>query len=193
MDFLELVKKTRTYRRFDQSRKVDEAKLKKLVEYASFTPSPANKMPLKYILSTNSAKNEKIFATLGWAGYLPDWQGPAEGEKPTAYLVMLRDNEISKQSATDEGIQAEAIMLGATQMGLGGCIMANIKRNELRESLGISERFDIALVLALGYPTERVVIESVKEDGDIKYWHDEENKNHVPKRSAEELIVKEIR
>ena len=193
MDFLELVKKTRTYRRFDQSRKVDEAKLKKLVEYASFTPSPANKMPLKYILSTNSATNEKIFATLGWAGYLPDWQGPAEGEKPTAYLVMLRDNEISKQSATDEGIQAEAIMLGATQMGLGGCIMANIKRNELRESLGISERFDIALVLALGYPTERVVIESVKEDGDIKYWHDEENKNHVPKRSAEELIVKEIR
>ncbi len=172
MDFLELVKKTRTYRRFDQSRKVDEAKLKKLVEYASFTPSPANKMPLKYILSTNSATNEKIFATLGWAGYLPDWQGPAEGEKPTAYLVMLRDNEISKQSATDEGIQAEAIMLGATQMGLGGCIMANIKRNELRESLGISERFDIALVLALGYPTERVVIESVKEDGDIKYWHD---------------------
>ena len=193
MDFLELVKKTRTYRRFDQSRKVDEAKLKKLVEYASFTPSPANKMPLKYILSTNSATNEKIFATLGWAGYLPDWQGPAEGEKPTAYLVMLRDNEISKQSATDEGIQAEAIMLGATQMGLGGCIMANIKRNELRESLGISERFDIALVLALGYPTERVVIESVKEDGDIKYWHDEENKNHVPKRSAEELIVKDIR
>ena len=193
MDFLELVKKTRTYRRFDQSRKVDEAKLKKLVEYASFTPSPANKMPLKYILSTNSATNEKIFATLGWAGYLPDWQGPAEGEKPTAYLVMLRDNEIAKQSATDEGIQAEAIMLGATQMGLGGCIMANIKRNELRESLGISERFDIALVLALGYPTERVVIESVKEDGDIKYWHDEENKNHVPKRSAEELIVKEIR
>lgn len=193
MDFLELVKKTRTYRRFDQSRKVDEAKLKKLVEYASFTPSPANKMPLKYILSTEEEANEKIFATLGWAGYLPDWQGPAEGEKPTAYLVMLRDNEIAKQSATDEGIQAEAIMLGATQMGLGGCIMANIKRNELREALGINERFDIALVLALGYPTERVVIESVKEDGDIKYWHDEENKNHVPKRSAEELIVKEIR
>ncbi len=192
MDFLELVKKTRTYRRFDQSRKVDEAKLRKLVEYASFTPSPANKMPLKYILSTDSATNEKIFATLGWAGYLPDWQGPAEGEKPTAYLVMLRDNEIAKQSATDEGIQSEAIMLGATQMGLGGCIMANIKRNELREALGISERFDIALVLALGYPTERVVIESVKEDGDIKYWHDKENKNHVPKRSVDELIVKEI-
>lgn len=192
MDFLELVKKTRTYRRFDQSRKVDESKLRKLVEYASFTPSPANKMPLKYILSTEEGTNEKIFATLGWAGYLPDWQGPAEGEKPTAYLVMLRDNEISKQSATDEGIQAQAIMLGATDMGLGGCIMANIKRNELREALGINERFDIALVLALGYPTERVVIERVGEDGDIKYYHDEENKNHVPKRSVDELIVKEI-
>lgn len=192
MDFLELVKKTRTYRRFDQSKKVDESKLRKLVEYASFTPSPANKMPLKYILSTEEGTNEKIFATLGWAGYLPDWQGPVEGEKPTAYLVMLRDNEISKQSATDEGIQAQAIMLGATDMGLGGCIMANIKRNELREALGINERFDIALVLALGYPTERVVIERVGEDGDIKYYHDEENKNHVPKRSVDELIVKEI-
>ena len=189
MDFLELVKKTRTYRRFDEKKKVTAEQLKTLVTYASFTPSGANKMPLKYIISTSDKTNEAIFACLGWAAYLSDWEGPEAGEKPTGYIVMLRDTEISKATATDEGIQAEAIMLGASDMGLGGCIMGNVKRAELAKALGIKERYEIALVLALGYPTEKVVIEKMGEDGDIKYYHDENNVNHVPKRSVDELLL----
>ena len=191
MDFLSLVKKTRTYRRFDESKKVTNEQLFSLLEYASFTPSAANKMPLKYIASTSSETNAAIFACVGWAGYLSDWDGPCDGEKPTGYLVMLRDTELSQQSATDEGIQAETIMLGAAAMGLGGCIMGNVKRGELRMALSIDERYEIALVLALGYPTERVVIERVK-DGDVKYWHDAENVNHVPKRTAREMLLKSL-
>ena len=189
MDFLELVKKTRTYRRFDESKHITEEQLKTLVTYASFTPSGANKMPLKYIISTSSKTNEAIFSCVGWAAYLSDWTGPETGEKPTGYIVMLRDTEISKATATDEGIQAEAIMLGATEMGLGGCIMGNVKRAELAKALGIKERYEIALVLALGYPTEKVVIEKMGADGDIKYWHDENNVNHVPKRSVDEILL----
>lgn len=190
--FLELVKKTRTYRRFDESKKVSQEQLKQLVTYASYTPSGANKMPLKYIISTNEKTNETIFANVGWAAYLADWAGPVQGEKPTGYIIMLRDTEISKATATDEGIQAQTIMLGATAMGLGGCIMGNVKRAELSQALSLDKRYEIALVLALGYPTEKVVIEKMGEDGDIKYYHDENNVNHVPKRSIEETLLSVI-
>ena len=192
MDFLDIVKRTRTYRRFDESKKVSAEELKSLIEFASFTPSGANKMPLKYIISTSAQMNEKIFSCVGWAAYLPDWAGPAAGEKPTGYIVMLRDTSISTQTATDEGIQAEAIMLGATTMGLGGCIMGNVKREELSKFLSLDSRYEIALVLALGYPTEKVIIEKVGTDGNIKYYHDSENVNHVPKRTVDELLLEQL-
>ncbi|RLC39426.1 MAG: nitroreductase, partial [Candidatus Coatesbacteria bacterium] len=48
---------------------------------------------------------------------------------------------------------------------------------------------EILLVLALGKPAERVVIEPVGEDGDTKYYRDEEGVHHVPKRSLDEIII----
>jgi hypothetical protein len=44
-------------------------------------------------------------------------------------------------------------------------------------------------VLALGKPNETVVLEEVGPDGDIKYYRDEEDVHHVPKRSLEELVL----
>ncbi|MCR5605219.1 MAG: nitroreductase family protein [Treponema sp.] len=192
MDFLELVKKSRTYRRFDESKKLSKEQLETLVEYACFTPSGANKMPLKYITVTDEKVKSIIFKNVGWAAYLPDWDGPKDGEKPTGYIIMLRDTDISKNTATDEGIQAQTIMLGAANIGLGGCIMGNIKRPELAKELGIDEKYEIALVLALGVPCEKVVIEPMDSEGNIKYWHDENNVNHVPKRALPELLIKEL-
>jgi hypothetical protein len=55
--------------------------------------------------------------------------------------------------------------------------------------LKIPERFDILLILALGKPVERVILDEIK-DGDVKYWRDDEKNHHVPKRSLDELIIK---
>ncbi len=147
-------------------------------------------MPLKYITVTNPQTNAAIFDCVGWAAYLPDWNGPSEGEKPAAYIVMLRDTSLSKATATDEGIQALAIMLAATEQGLGGCIMGNVQREKLTAALDITAPYEVALVLALGVPKEEVVIEKVPADGNIKYWHDENGIHHVPKRTQEEILVK---
>ena len=80
-------------------------------------------------------------------------------------------------------------MLGATEAGLGGCIIASIKREELSNELSIPDNFEILLVLALGKPVENVIIEDIKDD-DVKYWRDSNNNHHVPKRSLNELIIK---
>ena len=68
----------------------------------------------------------------------------------------------------DEGIAVQSILLGAVENGLGGCIIANINKNKLAEVLNLDEKYEIALVLALGYPKEEVVIENINESGGHK-------------------------
>jgi nitroreductase len=133
--------------------------------------------------------NAELFECLAWAGYLQDWKGPAEGERPAAYIIILCDTEIRDDSPVDEGIAAQSMMLGAVEKGLGGCMLGAINRNEIRKVLDVPDRYKILLVLALGEPAEKVVIDEVGEDGDIKYWRDDEGVHHVPKRSLDELIV----
>ena len=128
-----------------------------------------------------------------WAGYLSDWSGPAEGERPAAYIVILGDTELRKTFGCDHGIAAQSIMLGATERGLGGCMIGSIDRDALRQVLDIPERYEILLILALGKPAETVVLEDVGPGGDIKYYRDEEDVHHVPKRTLGELIIHECR
>jgi len=133
---------------------------------------------------------ERIFPYIAWAGYLKEWIGPVKGERPSAYIIILGDKLITESSNVDHGIAAQSIMLGATEAGLGGCMIASIKREALRDDLKIPERFEILLILALGKPTEKVVIENIR-DNDIKYWRDDNDIHHVPKRPLDELIIKD--
>ncbi len=185
----ELVVKNRSYRRFYEDVSVPLETLRELVDLARLSASAANMQPLKYALSCDRKKNALIFEHLAWAGYLKDWPGPSEGERPSAYIIMLGDTEISKNIVCDHGIAAQNIMLGAVEKGLGGCMIASIQREKLREVLNIPVRYDILLVLALGKPKETVVIEKMGPEGNVKYWRDKEGLHHVPKRSLEEVII----
>ena len=185
----DLVRRTRSYRRFRQEVAVEPETLRGLVDLARLSASGANRQPLKYVLSTDAERNALIFPHLAWAAYLTDWEGPVEGERPSAYIVILGDREIHQSFGVDHGIAAQSILLGATEKGLGGCIIASIQREALREALGLDPRYKTLLVLALGRPKETVVIDPVGPDGDIKYWRDSEGVHHVPKRALDEIIV----
>jgi len=186
----DLIRKNRTYRRFYEDVPINRSTLEELVNLARLSASAANRQPLKYILSCEKDKNDLIFSTLAWAAYLEDWPGPAEGERPSAYIIMLVDTEITKNYWCDPGIAAQSILLGATEKGLGGCIFGSIKKNELRLALKIEEKYEILYVLAIGKPKEKVVLETVGPEGDIKYWRDNQGVHHVPKRILEEIIIK---
>lgn len=189
MDFSELVSKCRSYRRFDESFRIDYELLKKLIGYARLSASAANRQPLKYLIYNKPEDCEKIFPCTAWAGYLPDWPGPEPGERPSAYIIILGDTTITESFGIDPGIAAQTIMLGAVNEGLGGCMIASIKKDKLREKLQIPLQYEILLVLALGKPVEKVVIEDIRGDN-VKYWRDENNVHHVPKRTLDELILK---
>ncbi|GAB4387850.1 MAG: nitroreductase family protein [Thermodesulfovibrionales bacterium] len=186
----DIVRRSRSYRRFYQSKEVSTRNLEGLVNLARLSPSAGNLQPLKYLISNEPEMNSSIFQCLAWAGYLKDWPGPAEGERPSAYIVILGDTGITKNFGCDHGIAAQTIMLAAAEHGLGGCIIASINKGRLREALAIPEELEILLVLALGKPKETVIIEDLGEDGEVKYWRDEKGVHHVPKRRLEEIILR---
>jgi len=185
----DLIRISRSYRRFYQEVAIELETLRELVNLARLSPSASNRQPLKYIIACDPQKNALIFPHLAWAAYLKDWPGPIEGERPAAYIIILGDTEISQSFGCDHGIAAQSILLGAAERGLGGCIIASIKKQELQKALDIPSRYEILLVLALGKPRERVVIETVEPNGDIKYWRSSEGTHHVPKRSLDDIIV----
>ena len=190
MNIRELVLKNRSYRRFYGDHAIDRATLIELVDLARHSASGANLQPLKFFLSHTPEMKATIFPHLGWAAYLEDWHGPEEGERPSAYIIILGDKTIKQSFGCDHGIAAQSILLGAVEKGLGGCIMASVdRRDELIGALGLPENLLILLVLALGKPKETVVIDPLGPDGDIKYWRDADGLHHVPKRSLDELIV----
>lgn len=184
----DLILKNRSYRRFYQDHKISLEELKELVDLARLSPSGGNLQPLKYFLSADDETNEKIFSTLAWAGYLKDWNGPEEGEKPTGYIVILGDTELTNNFMCDHGIVAQSMLLGAVEKGLGGCIFASVKREKLKDLLQLDEKYQILLVIAFGKPKEEVVVEEVVED-DIKYYRDENQVHYVPKRDLNDIIV----
>lgn len=189
MSLKDLVTKTRSYRRFNEEHQIEYKTLESLVALARLSASGANRQPLKYLIFNTRDNCQKVFSALSWAGYLTEWPGPEKGERPSAYIIILGDKSISESFGIDHGIAAQSIMLGASEAGLGGCMISSVKNDILIEEFGIPETFEILLVLALGKPVEKVVIEEVKEN-DVKYWRDSSGTHHVPKRSLNELIVK---
>ena len=180
----DLIVKNRSYRRFNQD-PISEGTLKELVDLARNSASASNRQALKYILSCDPVKNANIFPQLGFAGQLRDWNGPVEGERPTAYIIILLDTEIAKGAGCDHGIAAQSILLGATEKELGGCMHGSAKKPELMEALNIPAKYEIQLVISLGRPKEEVVLETVGADGKTSYWRDDKQVHHVPKRSLD--------
>ena len=184
----DLILKNRSYRRFYQSERISKTQLMDWVDLARCSASARNSQSLKYIINTDVPLNAEIFEQLSWAGYLPYWKGPEEGERPSAYIIMMHDTLVSGNYLCDDGIAAQSILLGAIEAGFGGCIVHSVNRNKLKEIFRLSEQFEILHVLALGKPKETVVLEELKGE-DIKYWRDENQVHHVPKRSLEEIII----
>ncbi len=189
MLFRELVTKCRSYRRFDGNVPVSEDVVRELVELACYVPSSRNLQPLRYIAVCEPSLVAALCPFLSWAGYLADWPGPAGGERPQACIVMLGDSLAGSDFACDSGIAAQTILLGATASGLGGCILGFLDRKKTRELLNIPENFSILMAIALGKPTETVVIDQMGDDDSVRYFSDANGIHHVPKRVVDDVLL----
>lgn len=186
----ELLLSNRSFRRFDNSRCVDSSLLTEVVNLTRLCAGAMNKQPLRYRIVNDAEECAKLYPLLKWAGYLKDWDGPVESERPVAYIVQCLDTQcIPSFPYCDDGLHLETITLGLRTLGLGGCIIKAFNAQALSETLGLPAHMEPRHVLALGYPVETVVLEDMKND-DCKYWRDAEAIHHVPKRTLEEIIIK---
>ena len=190
--FKELVQSNRSFRRFDNSHKLDAFALEKLVGLTRYCASAANKQPLKYLVASSEAATQTVFDSLAWAAYLKDWPGPVPQERPSGYILIMGDHSISDKFWCDHGIAAQTILLGARAQGLGGCIFGAFNPKKLGQAFEIPEHLEVLLVVAIGKPVETVQVEMMAEGGDYKYYRDEHQVHHVPKRSKSELLFKAV-
>jgi nitroreductase len=188
-ELLGLIRKNRSYRRFDENVRLTEDQVIKWINLARYIPSGRNMQPLKYALSVEETVNSLIFEQLAWAGYLKEWKGPEQGERPAAYIAILKDKTLSENIYCDDGIAVQTILLGAVSDGFGGCIIGSFNKSRVSTILRIPEHLEILWIVALGKPVETVVLEDLKGE-DIRYWRDENQVHHVPKRRLEELIFR---
>lgn len=183
----DIVRKNRSYRRFKQDSEIEIESLHALIELARLCPSSRNQQALKFLPIAEGDTCERVFPYLSWAGYLPDWNSPEDGQHPSGYIIILGDSELGSQFEIDTGIVAQTMLLGAVEKGYGGCMIGSIKREGLQDELAIPDRYKIILVIALGVPDESVIIDPI-QGNDIKYWRDDQHNHHVPKRTLHEII-----
>ncbi len=184
-----LLEENRSIRRFDFSKKIEDSTLKKLVELTRYCASGRNLQPLRYRIVSTETECKAIFPYLAWAGYYKDWEGPEEKERPAAYIIQCMDTSLAPDCLCDDGLQLEAITLGATASGIGGCIIKSFNMQKIAEILHIQPRFKPRYVLALGYPVEKAKIVDLNDEGDIRYYRDSEQIQCVPKRPITELLL----
>lgn len=186
----DLVLKNRSYRRFYEDERIEYDKLLGLVDLARNAPSTVNSQALKFKIIDSPEDCAKMFPCLSWAGRLDPSGTPKEGERPSAYILIMCDQTLAKEKKHDEGIAAQTIMLGATELGYGGCMIGSVKKEQAAKAFNIDgDRYSIDLVLALGKPKENVILTTVKEDGNVDYYRDEKGNHYVPKRKIEDIII----
>ncbi len=178
----DLILKNRSCRRFHQE-PVDRKTLEDLVDLARLSATGGNRQSLKFLLSSEPETNDLIFPLIGLAG------NPGKDEAPPAYIIILGDTAISPSFGCDHGIAAQSILLGAAEIGLGGCMVGMIDKKKLRAALEIPDRYEIALLLIIGKTKEQPMIDVVPESGEVRGWWDEDEVRHVPKRTLDEIIL----
>lgn len=188
----QIIAKTRTFRRFTQKEAISTSTLHELIDLARLGGSARNCQPWQYMIVNTPELCELIFPYLRWAGYLTDWKGPVEGERPSAYvLCLLNTNRLKgpeSEAQFDLGVATQNLLLGAMEKRIGGCRIGAFDP-KLAALFKMPEYLKLSLVVALGKPRETVIVEETKDEDDIRYWRDEHGMHHVPKRPLKSCLV----
>jgi nitroreductase len=192
MDVYEAAVKRRAIRRF-QDRPVSYDILEKCVDAGRLAPSGRNHQVCEYIIIDDARVLPGVFDNIGGSAKLPPEKGgPLPANTPKAYIIILinkgweADAGRRRVSLYDVGMAAENIMLVALEQGIGACPILMFNENGLRKVLNIPDGYDIALVIAMGYPDESPQVEVATDS--VTGWVDDQGVRHVPKRKLADIV-----
>ena len=189
---IDLVKKNRSYRGYNENRNVTKEELLELVDCARLCPSTTNAQPLRYYLAWEEEETRRIQAHTNWAKALPKLKLPHKGMCPTAFIIILQDTAVDENLSKyqkDVGITAQTMLLAATEKGLGGCMIGNFGAGSLKAELNLPDNLAPLLVVAVGEPAETVELVEIGQGESTNYYRDEKDVHYVPKRRLEDIVV----
>lgn len=187
-DLKTLLLKDRSIRRFDRNIKPDLHKLQETVGLTRLCASGRNLQPLRYKIVTSDNECALIFPHLAWAGYYKDWAGPSPDERPTAYIIQCIDTSLCQSAECDCGINLQAITLGLASLNIGSCIIKSFNADNISQILNLPPNIKPLYVVALGYTDHPAKIVEM-ENGDYKYFRDNNDIQCVPKRDLSDLLI----
>ena len=192
MDVYEAVTKRRSIREFKET-PVPYDILERCVNAARLAPAAMNRQICEYIIVDDEQLLPQVFDTVGsWTGQPRPEDGWSPGRRPKAYIITLINSPLEAEfggSKTntyyDVALAAENMILVALEEGIGSCPVTSFIPNMLRQVLNIPDKYEIAMVLALGFPDESPVLEVATDS--IKRWFDDGDVLHVPKRELKDI------
>ena len=193
MDVYQAITERRSIRRF-QDRPLPYEALERCADAARLAPAARNNQICEWMIIDDGQLLPGVFDTItSWAGQPAPQSGAPPGQRPTAYIITLintsREAELGstrRGTTYDIGLSAENVILVALEQGIGACPLLSYEESELKQVLNIPDKYEIGLVVALGYPDERPVAEIATES--TKYWVDEQGVRHVPKRKLGDVL-----
>lgn len=186
-EFQNIVKNTRTTRRFKQNNHIPHQDLIDLIDLARQTSSAKNMQPLKYIAIIDEKIKDEVYKPLIWAAHLTQWDQKMD-EKPSAYILIMNDTSIDGFAMIDCGISLQTIMLGATAKGYDSCPLMSIDKIAYKKLFKLSEYLEPMLIIALGIKDENIKTTDVINN-DTNYFRDKQDTHCVPKRKLKDILL----
>lgn len=193
MEVYEAVTKRRSIRRFENI-PVAYGILEKCVNGARLAPSSWNHQVCEYIIVDDERLLYQVLNSLkGWGGKTRPEEGWPREFGPRAFIITLFNKTLEKElgaertaGSLDAGLATENILLTAMSHGLGSCPTRSFEEDKLKKLLNIPDKYDIAFVVALGYPDESPVEETFTDS--LDHQVDGQGVRHVPKRKLKDIM-----
>lgn len=165
MDFLELVKKRYSLRRY-ADRRVDRQVLDRCVEAARLAPSAVNSQPWHFIVADAPEKVSALATAAATGGAINRFARQASAivaivaEKPNVIAGVGGFLKNRPYYLIDIGIAAEHFCLQAAEEGVGTCMLGWFNEKAVRGVLDIPVGKRVALLITVGYPSDPTAVGS---------------------------------
>jgi nitroreductase len=147
MELIEVIKKRRSIRAYEQT-PVEEEKLLQVLEAGRLAPSSRNEQEWKLVVVQNREKIEKLYHACLEEAFIKE--APviiaACGTKPD---YAMRCGQ--RAYPIDVSIAVTHMILRAADLGLGTCWLGSFYEDKVKKALGIPEETRVVAVVTLGY------------------------------------------
>ena len=149
MDFIELIKRRKSIRSYDPSRKVPREVLERILEAGRFAPSATNAQPWEFLLVSSDEMLGKIHSC-----YQASWFQTTphvlivKGSRSKAWV---RSGDGYNSLETDLTIAMDHMILAAASEGVSTCWIAAFNPDKLSSVLNLKEDEEVFAITPLGY------------------------------------------